>query len=302
MEILNAYKNGNTQVTIFNDGSLERKFEDPKNIVLDFPSSLDVKITNYCDAGCAFCHEQSTVAGQHGDLNRLSSVLAATLPSGVEIAIGGGNPLAHPELIPFLERCKTQGLICNITVNQQHLESYKDNIINLINSKLIYGVGISYSSSTYLKNIEPILLATDNLVFHLIMGINKISDIETLFSFCKDRNKECKILLLGYKHYGFGIDYYLKNKKIEDNKYEWYTQLAQYFKQSNLILAFDNLAISQLNLKRYFTESAWKTFYMGDDFQYTMYIDAVNQHYAPSSCSSNRVSFNSQNLLEFFKK
>ncbi len=301
MEVLSSYQNGNTQVTIFNDGSLERKFLDPNNIKVDFPSSLDVKITNYCDAGCSFCHEQSTVAGRHGDLNELSRVLG-TLPAGVEIAIGGGNPLAHPELIPFLERCKEQGLICNITINQQHVDSYKKDIINLINNKLIYGVGISYTSSAYLSSIGSILSTTDNLVFHLIMGINKISDIETLMSFSKEKNKECKVLLLGYKHYGFGIDYYLKNKKIEDNKYEWYTKLAQYFKQSNLVLAFDNLAISQLNLKRYFTESAWKTFYMGDDFQYTMYIDAVNQQYAPSSCSSNRVSFNSQSLLEFFKK
>ena len=301
MEVLSSYQNGNTQVTIFNDGSLERKFLEPNNIKVDFPSSLDVKITNYCDAGCAFCHEQSTVAGQHGDLNELSRVLAP-LPAGVEVAIGGGNPLAHPELTPFLERCKAQGLICNITINQQHVESYKENIINFINNKLIYGIGISYSSSTYLNSIDPILLATNNLVFHLIMGINKINDIETLMSFCKERNKECKVLLLGCKHYGFGIDYYLKNKKIEDNKYEWYTKLAQYFKQSNLVLAFDNLAISQLNLKRYFTESAWGTFYMGDDFQYTMYVDAVNKQYAPSSCSANRVSFNSQSLLEFFKK
>ena len=301
MEILNTYTNGNTQVTIYNDGSLERKFLDPNNIKVDFPSSLDVKITNYCDAGCSFCHEQSTLAGRHGDLNELSRVLG-TLPAGVEIAIGGGNPLDHPELIPFLERCKAQGLICNITINQQHVNSYKENVINLISNKLIYGVGVSYTSSAYLSSIDSILSTTDNLVFHLIMGINKISDIETLTSFCKQRNKECKVLLLGYKHYGFGIDYYLKNKKIEDNKYEWYTKLAQYFKQSNLVLAFDNLAISQLNLKRYFTESAWKTFYMGDDFQYTMYIDAVNQQYAPSSCSSNRVSFNSQSLLEFFKK
>lgn len=301
MEILNTYINGNTQVTIYNDGSLERKFLDPNNIKVDFPSSLDVKITNYCDAGCSFCHEQSTVAGRHGDLNELSRVLG-TLPAGVEIAIGGGNPLAHPELIPFLERCKAQGLICNITINQQHVYSYKKDIINFINNKLIYGVGVSYTSSAYLSSIDSILSTTDNLVFHLIMGINKINDIETLMSFCKERNKECKVLLLGYKHYGFGIDYYLKNKKIEDNKYEWYTKLAQYFKQSNLVLAFDNLAISQLNLKRYFTESAWKTFYMGDDFQYTMYVDAINQQYAPSSCSTNRVNFNSQSLLEFFKK
>lgn len=299
MEIISSYINGNTQVDILSDGTKSRTINGDSAAVIH-PESLDVKITNYCDAGCNFCHERSTISGKHADLDKLSEILSS-LPSGVEIAIGGGNPLAHPDLLPFLVRCKNQGLICNLTVNQKHIFTFRKELINLIQDKLIYGLGISYLSIKYLNDIAPLINITDNIVFHVIMGINKLSDIETLNSYCLSFNKKCKILVLGYKHYGFGINYYIKNKNIEDNKYQWYTGLADNFGDKNLILSFDNLAISQLNLKRYFTEDAWRQFYMGDDFVYTMYVDAVEQTYAPSSTSPSRYSFNNYSLLEFFQ-
>lgn len=299
--LLHSYKNGNTTVSLYQDGTKERSFEGV--VYVEHPESIDVKITDYCDAGCSFCHEQSTRAGAQGDLNKLSQVLSC-LPAGVEIAIGGGNPLSHPDLIPFLERCQRQGLVPNITVNQKHLIPFRELILDLISRKLVYGVGISYSSDLYLTAAAPILQATDNVVFHLIMGINRVSDVSDLYEFCKSLNKSCKILLLGYKQFGFGLNYYLKNKRIESNKYSWYTQLINWFGFKNLVLSFDNLAISQLNLKRYFSESAWSKFFMGNDFVFTMYIDGVKQEYAPSSTSDSitRVSFNKGSLLDYFKR
>lgn len=299
MNILHQYTNGNTKVVLYDDGTKERTFSGTPMIT--HPESIDVKITNYCDAGCSFCHEQSTMAGIHGDLDKLKNVLSE-LPAGVEIAIGGGNPLSHPLIVPFLEWMQGHGLITNITINQKHLAPYREMILSLIEKNLVKGVGISYSAETYMPDVEPILKASDNVVFHVIMGINRVDDVEKLNNFCKSFNKECKILILGYKVFGFGINYYLKNQKIEDNKYRWYTQLANYFKTDNLTLSFDNLAIGQLNLRRYFTDEAWNRFYMGDDFVFTMYIDGVNQQYAPSSTSKTRASFNDSSLLDYFQK
>lgn len=293
--ILHQYENGNTIVTIHHDGTKEREFEGVPHVV--HPESIDVKITNYCDAGCGFCHEQSTIAGLHADLNKLKEVLSV-LPGGVEIAIGGGNPLSHPDLISFLEWAQGRGLVANITINQKHLELYQSLIIELIVRELVRGVGISYTSEKSFKWLKPIIRLTNNVVFHLIMGINEVNDVKVLKEFYGP--KECKILVLGYKQFGLGINYYLKNKKIEDNKYEWYTSLASFFKTDGLTVSFDNLAIKQLDLRRYFTDAAWGRFYMGDDFVFTMYIDAVNRQFAPSSTSTDRVSFDDFSLLEFF--
>lgn len=298
MKLLNEYLNGNVTVEIYSDGTKKRAFAGKPFPI--HPESIDVKITDFCDAKCSYCHEKSTMLGEHGDLGKLKEVLQP-LPPGVELAIGGGNPLSHPDLIPFLIWCKEKGLIANITVNQKHIEQYQTLILDLIEKDLIKGLGISYSSENYLKFISSLLQKTNNLVFHVIMGINSVEDIEKLHDFCNEQNKVCKILILGYKHFGFGINYYLRNLKIEDNKYQWYTQLFNYFKEEDLILSFDNLGIEQLNLQRFFTKESWETFYMGDDFTFTMYIDAVKQEFAHSSTSLNRVSFSEISLFDYFQ-
>lgn len=298
MNILHQYLNGNIEVILYEDGTKERSYQDEPRPV--HPESIDVKITNYCDAGCSFCHEQSTTQGVHGDLLKLQEVLGV-LPAGVEIAVGGGNPLAHPQLISFLETLQRQGLVVNITVNQKHLFPYRGLILDLIRKDLVKGVGISYSAPTYLPAALPIVREIPHVVFHLIMGINQVEDVSALNSFCRENNRECKVLVLGYKEFGFGINYYLKNKKIEDNKYSWYTQLATHFKDDNLVVSFDNLAIKQLKLERYFTDEAWNEFYMGDDFVFTMYMDGVKQEFAPTSTSVERTSFSKDTLLNYFQ-
>jgi len=298
MKVLYSYQNGHTHVCMFEDGSKERVFNGLPKLI--HPESIDVKITDFCDAGCTFCHEQSTTQGLHGDLNKLLEILQP-LPPGVEIAIGGGNPLSHPELLVFLRELQEKELIVNITVNQKHLQQYKDLILYLISEKLVYGIGISYSSKSYIPDIIPIIKASSNVVFHTIMGINSISDIDDLLTLSQQYNQTCKILILGYKVFGFGINYYLKNNKIETNKYQWYIKLAPYFRKQGLILSFDNLAIQQMNLQRFFTKTAWSKFYMGDDFVFTMYIDAVKQQFAPSSTSTDRISFDDSSLCTFFQ-
>ena len=97
-------KNGNyTMYLDLETGTKIRKndldFFDPEK-----PESMDIKITNKCDMGCQFCHENSTPDGLHGDIMNLKFI--ETLLPYTELAIGGGNPLTHPDLIPFLEKCK----------------------------------------------------------------------------------------------------------------------------------------------------------------------------------------------------
>lgn len=283
------YINGNTTVTILDDGTKIREYENAPVIV--HPESIDVKITNYCDLGCLYCHESSTRAGKHGDLDKLTEVLSV-LPAGVEIAIGGGNPLSHPDLLPFLQRCKMQGIICNLTVNQGHLNVFKDLIIDLLKAGLIKGLGISVTSNNF-KIIAPFLKYTKNIVYHLIAGVNQVEVLDELMKL-----GTCKALILGYKQFGFGVDYY--NDEVQDNLKRWYMYLPKYLGKAHL--SFDNLGIEQLNVKRLFTQEGWEKFYMGDDFTYTMYIDAVEGNYAPTSRSKDRESFNNYTLINYFNQ
>jgi hypothetical protein len=297
MNILHSYTNGNTRVELYDDGTKIRHYEGKPLVV--HPESLDVKITDYCDGKCSYCHEKSTVNGKHGDLAKLEEVLSV-LPPGVEIAIGGGNPLEHPLLLGFLMKLKSRGLVANMTVNQKHVVSHQHALYNLVGSHLIHGIGISYQSQKDIEYTVP-LMKDNNLVFHMIMGINTMQDVEDCYNFCRAHGKPCKILILGYKSYGFGLNHLLKNKQIEDNKYQWYIGIARFFKKNGMTISFDNLAIEQLKLKRYFTPAAWDQFYMGHDGVFTMYIDGVKQEFAKSSTSDNRLSFSETNLIDFFK-
>lgn len=289
MEQIAKYKNGNTTVTIMNDGTKIREYENAPEIL--HPESIDVKITDYCDMGCAYCHESSTTKGVHADLNKLLEVIAE-LPAGVELAIGGGNPLSHPNLVGFLQALKAKGIIANLTVNQGHLKTFQDMIVYLIKDELVKGVGISITSNNF-NYIKPILEITDNIVYHLIAGVNKVEVVEKLIELGK-----CKVLVLGYKLFGFGVKYH--SKQVDAELKRWYKTLPNFI--GKCTLSFDNLAIEQLKVKRLFTHEGWNKFYMGDDFCFTMYIDAVKQEYAPTSRSKNRKSFTEYSLTNYFIK
>jgi MoaA/NifB/PqqE/SkfB family radical SAM enzyme len=287
MNTIANYINGNTSVTILEDGTKIREYEGIPSI--NHPESIDIKITGYCDMGCMYCHESSTTKGIHGDLDKLFEVISV-LPAGVEIAIGGGNPLSHPKLIDFLQKIKSIGIIANLTVNQGHLKVFQDMITYLIKDDLVKGIGISITSNNF-KYIEPILAITNNVVYHIIAGVNITNTVDKLIEL-----GNCKILVLGYKTFGFGVNYY--SEEVQLCLKEWYKNLPHFV--GKCTLSFDNLAIEQLNVKRIFTTEGWDKFYMGDDFCYTMYIDAVKQNFAPTSRSSNRVSFNENTLINYF--
>lgn len=295
MEFPITYQNGNTTVTIHSDGTKVREYKGvPKPLL---PESMDVKITNYCDGNCPWCHEKSNIFGQHADLEILIEEIKKLFP-GTEIALGGGNTLTHPALFQFLYELKQRKIIANITVNQKHVKRFYSKIEYLLKNELIHGLGISISNDEDLEELIPLLQISKNIVFHVIMGVDDVRIIDKLYSL----GDNIKILILGYKDYGNG-KIFLNNKRIdiENNKKRWYQQVGGYFRKEGLTLSFDNLAISQLNLKRFFMKDAWEKFYMGDEGKFSCYIDAVNEEFASCSVDSNRVKFGDAKLSEFFQ-
>jgi len=282
------YKNGNTFVTIKEDGTKIREYDsDP---CPSFPESMDIKITNYCSLSnyCKWCHEASDTNGKHADLDFVITKLNE-LPSGVELAIGGGNPLDHPQLEEFLTKVRDLGIIANITVNQLHVKKHFGQIVDLIENDLIKGLGISYNGNN-IKETKALVKMTNNVVFHVIAGVNTLQDLQDISEIHN------KVLVLGYKQFRKGEKYF--SDAVQDNIDQWYRRLPLFFKK--LIISFDNLAITQLNLRRYFTDKSWETFYMGDDGTFTYYIDAVNKTYGRNSTSSETFDLTTKSIKESF--
>lgn len=292
------YQNGNYKVSIFEDGTKIRETEDA-SFIPAFPEQADCKITNWCDNPICreFCHEKSDKSGVHGDLD-LAIEIFKTWNKGIEVAIGGGSTLSHPNIIPFLQQVKDLGMIGNITFNHFHVKRQKDLINGLLSDGLIYGAGLSYLNQFRLDDVKEIFKDNNNLVFHLILGIHSIRDVK----FIAQNFSKAKVLLLGYKTFGNGVNYLTNNKKAVDAElYYWFTHIQELFEISNLTLSFDNLSIKQLNLKRFFTTDKWNKFYQGDDGTHSFYMDFVKKEFAQSSTSSTRYKMDkNSNIRDMF--
>jgi hypothetical protein len=288
MNRLRTYKNGNYLVEIYEDGTKYRLGTPGKELKPRFPESIDLKITNHCDMGCPMCHENSTDEGVHGKI--LKREFIETLKAGTELAIGGGNPLDHPDLEEFLVQMKFKGVICNMTVHQYHFMMNRERLFKYIQSGYIKSLGVSLSNSKDAEFVSAVHLY-DNIVLHVINGLFTEGDYERL----KDKN--IKILILGYKIFGRGIHRY--GPDVQENM-KYLLNNIGIIKEHFKIVSFDNLSIDQLNMRRFFSDSDWDAYYMGDDGKFTMYIDLVKKEFAVSSTSIERYKIK-KNIKSMFK-
>lgn len=280
MKILGSYKNNDYTCTMFSDGTKIR-WNDKDSFNPIKPESIDLKITNRCDMACNMCHENSTPDGKHGDILNLPFI--DTMFPYSEVAIGGGNPLTHPDLIEFLEHLKERKIIASMTVNQMHFMQNIDLLKELTDNKLIYGLGISYIGGRHSNCIDAIK-QFPNAVVHVINGIVHMDSLEAL------AHNDLKILVLGYKEFRRGKTLYDEcGSQINYLKAQFYDMLPKivndgWFK----CISFDNLAIKQLEPKRLMSDKDYKEFYMGDDGSFSLYVDSVKREFAKSSVSVER--------------
>lgn len=282
------YQNGNAIIKLFDNGTRIIETYDDK-LDLDYPLNLDIRVSTSCSFAnniCKeFCHESAIVNGKDCDYIKLQSKLEI-LPKGIELAIGC-NKLTD-NLYEFLIWCYNKGFICNITVNQGHLQRDLQMIEKAINNNYIKGLGVSYRKE--LKwNVPEFILNYNNTAFNIIIGIDNFKDIESL----KNKNVR-KIILLGEKDFGFNQNKVDLNSR---NHQEWKWWIHKLFNQFEVV-SFDNLAIQQLDIKRFFTNDNWDKFYNGE---YSFYIDAVNKFFAPSSRNSSKLDWDKTNVLDYFK-
>lgn len=291
--VITEYKNGNADIKLYDDGTRVIEYDDVLN--LDTPLNIDIKVNSQCDFGmnpktgkafCDFCHESATTNGKECDYELLKDKLN-NLPKGIELAIGGNN--ITPNLYHFISWCYDMGYIVNLTVNQGHLKRDLIMLNKLIDNGLIKGLGVSYRSALKFSVPEEIL-NYEHTVFHVICGIDSFSNVASLIN-----NGVNKILLLGEKNFGYNkgrVDLTTRKHK------EWYWWVHKLFSMFNVV-SFDNLALEQLNIKRFFTNNNWEVFNQGE---HSCFVDSVNGYFHPSSRSYDKIDWNTISLKDYFKK
>ena len=211
---------------------------------------------------------------------------------------GGGNALAHPDLVWFLERLKEQGVIANITINQRHLKPYKDLICKIVGDGLVHGIGISLTDSSNKEDFDFIDTLGDNVVIHTIAGILTAKDFPALSG--------RKVLILGYKDLRRGHAMLEKHRDEITANINWLKFMMMRSVLPFRVMSFDCLGIEQLDPKTALniSDKDFNTLFQGSDTDVkdaegnitcaTMYIDVPNMQVARMSTAAldKRYPFN----------
>lgn len=317
---LASYKNGNYNVLLLSDGTKIRYGKDGEEFDAAFPESVDLNITDWCDIGCPFCYRGCTEKGQHFrfDEKYLDSL---DFKPGMEIALGGGSPIKHPDLDKFCEYFTKRGCIPNITVHHSSLRTDNnadlEHLKRLQNDNLLHGVGVSIQcyDESIMKTMKYNLR---NSVAHVIAGL---IDTNAIYQWYRSG---IPVLVLGYKDMGRG-----KINNPEDGIEIWHEIFLLKDMVSGIadgsglqdfestcgpipddvkpIISFDNLAMKQLDLQELVPEETFYDMYMGDDgiggslTSASMYMDLVSGTYARNSVDAKPHKIESNKTIsEFF--
>ena len=291
------YRNGNAVVTLdLRDGTRIIEYPDNEPLTLQTPLNIDIRVSTQCPYGysvetqkstCAFCHESALVDGQECHYGILQQVLMdAKLPRGTEIALGVNE--VTDDLIQFVKNLYRLGLIVNITMNERYILQYGDTGLKQM-LPYVFGLGISYRSLQGCLSLPDWIAEYPHTVIHVINGIDDFDDVKELSV------KYHKLLVLGEKDFGFNrgkVDLSTPSHK------QWKSNIMQLTKIFDIV-SFDNLGLQQLEIRGKITDEEYKSFYQGE---HSMYINAVEQYFAPSSRTRNGVErFDVTDLRSYFQ-
>lgn len=291
------YRNGNASVWLdLRDGTRIIEYPDNEPLTLETPLNIDIRVSTQCPYGynantgkstCAFCHESALVSGVECHYGVLQQVLMdAKLPRGTEIALGVNQ--VTDDLIQFVKNLWKLGLVVNITINERYITEFGDTRLKEM-IPYVFGLGISYRSLQGCLSLPDWIADYPHTVIHVINGIDDFDDIKELGV------KYRKLLVLGEKDFGFNrgkVDLNTPSHK------QWKANIMQLTKIFDIV-SFDNLGLQQLEIRGKITDEEYKSFYQGE---HSMYINAVEQYFAPSSRTRNNIKrFDETDLRSYFK-
>lgn len=165
------------------------------------PELVDIKITDWCGSNCSYCYQGSTVEGSHASVQNMVTVIERLAAAGVfEVALGGGEPTAHPEFINILRWFCEAGIVPNFTTKQAA-------VTNRLWPEIAQYVGaFAYSAETSAQIMRAHQNLTDvpssSVVLHKVMGLNGRDEFVNYMRTAHSIG--WKVTLLGYKTTGRG--------------------------------------------------------------------------------------------------
>ncbi|MDD4376301.1 MAG: radical SAM protein [Clostridia bacterium] len=119
-----------------------------------WPELADISISNHCSKGCSYCYRDSSPNNSFISLEDYEYILKSLYNEEwgniFQVALGGGEPLEHPQFKEILEITKKYGIVANFTTNGVHLNYNKLNEIK----GLVGAIAISVTSINEIVNTD----------------------------------------------------------------------------------------------------------------------------------------------------
>lgn len=240
------------------------------------PDLIDIKITDYCEANCTYCYQDSSVKGKHASYTTISSYIRTFKKMDVfEIAIGGGEPTKHPLFAQILREARESGIIPSFSTKS--FDWMTD--LEILRAVDKYAGKIGFSCSTQdevralIYHINKSKLPREKFVVHYVLGSSPIDELSRMLDTISNA-KHLDVLLLGYKETGRGskftpYDNSQWGELLKNNSYGIRVGV------DTCVAAQYEDTIKGLNVST--------VLYYKDEGKFSMYIDAVENKVARSS-------------------
>lgn len=174
------------------------------------PELADISISNRCSKGCSFCYKDSTPNGKVMSVEEycqvLDSLCSPKYGTIFQVAIGGGEPLEHPDFLNIVDETVKRGIVLNFTTNGRLLTK---EICTKLKGK-IGALAISVSSIADLKKMRYAIDCANGMKvnIHYILSKHSIEEAtEMVNGMYNDLLREINaIVFLTYKPAGRGTD------------------------------------------------------------------------------------------------
>jgi radical SAM protein with 4Fe4S-binding SPASM domain len=163
---------------------------------------------------CSHCYASSSPDGRHVPLADIELVISGAAECGVcQIALGGGEPLLHPDLYEVLNLCHQKGIVPNLSTNGMHLTKE----ILLMLRKFCGAVAVSLENTgdklaqwrpAGFDHIKQVISAFQSFsiptVLQITLGKMNFKDLGDIVDFCLCYPHLYGVIFLAYKPVGRG--------------------------------------------------------------------------------------------------
>jgi hypothetical protein len=283
MKDLRVKKDGSASIWYSPSTGFKARFSPEPYLKATSPELVDVKITDYCPYGCSFCYQGSTREGAHAPLDLILETADRLAQIGVfEVALGGGEPMMHPDFPAIVKAFHERGITPNVTsFGVEWLK--RDDVMSVVG--LIGGLGVSVQTPGSVGKIHQIKEALQEVdggsdVMILPQHAVGTGDLYEITERIHDQYLEPSLLLLGFKNVGRGINGQSHPQSDEDvitaidNLTRWGDYPGAVSVDTAFLEQYPNV-IEKLDVPEHMTSSP--------EGMFSMYIDLVAGTMGPSS-------------------